>query len=131
VIDTWYGINADWEPPLANSTFPVHLLPDYNTGSYAHLPKLGSINHNADMVWLYDGIFYDLNYSANRINARHNRFTKTNLLFFDGHAGTFDTASLPGGIGNANSGPGGDPFNIYPAPQSLLNDTAVRWRTDY
>ena len=33
--------------------------------------------------------------SAWRINGRHNKGKLTNLLFCDGHAGTFDRASLP------------------------------------
>jgi len=65
-------------------------VPDTTTGSYAYVPKLGSIPHSAEMVWLYDGTFFNVDYGptgANRINARHDKFTKTNLLFFDGHAG--------------------------------------------
>jgi prepilin-type N-terminal cleavage/methylation domain-containing protein/prepilin-type processing-associated H-X9-DG protein len=129
IVDTWYGINADWSDPIAlsKSSFPVHMIPDANTLSYAHLPKLGSIPHNADMVWLYDGTFFNLGSNANRLNARHENFTKTNLLFFDGHAATYDTAGLPGGIGNAPS----TTFSTYPAQAALMNDTSARWRTDY
>lgn len=136
IIDTWYGINADWSSPspLAQSKFPEHFLPDVivSPNSYAFLPKLGSIRHSAEMVWLFDGTFYNIDYGptgANRINARHENFTKTNLLFYDGHAATYDTAGLPGGIGNACSP--NNPFDQYPAPASLLADTSARWRTDY
>ena len=133
IIDTWYGINADWAgpsgPALSGSKYPVHLLPDGVTKSYAYLPKMGSIRNNAEMVWLYDGIFYDLNFNANRMSARHQRFTKTNLLFFDGHASTFDTAALPGGMGNGTVT--GTPFSVYPAPPALTNALPLRFRTDY
>jgi prepilin-type N-terminal cleavage/methylation domain-containing protein/prepilin-type processing-associated H-X9-DG protein len=134
IIDTWYGINADWSDPtsLATSKLPLHFVPDTTTGSYAYVPKLGSIPHSAEMVWLYDGTFFNVDYGptgANRINARHDKFTKTNLLFFDGHAATYDTAGLPGGIGNACSPT--NPFSVYPAPPALLADTSARWRTDY
>jgi len=132
IIDTWYGINADWSGsgyPLSQSKYPVHLIPDNTTKSYAWLPKLGSIRNNADMVWLFDGIFYDLNYNANRLCARHQKFTRTNLLFFDGHAAAYDTASLPGGMGNGTVT--GTPFNVYPAPAALINGLPVRFRTDY
>jgi prepilin-type N-terminal cleavage/methylation domain-containing protein/prepilin-type processing-associated H-X9-DG protein len=128
VVDTWYGINADWGA-LAGSTLPAHFLPDTTTGSFARLPKLGSIPHNAEMVWLYDGIFYDLSFNANRLNARHQKYTKTNLLFFDGHAATYDAKGLPGGIGDANVP--SNPFNTSPTPPSFLNDTSARWRTNY
>jgi len=138
VIDTWYGINADWSGSVAlnTSAVPVHFIPDATTHSYAHLPKLGSIHNNADMVWLYDGVFYDLGYvsgsagGANRINARHQRATKTNIIFFDGHAATYDTKGLPGGIGDANT-----PVNPFsgtaPAMAILKQDLSTRWRTDY
>lgn len=143
VIDTWYGINADWygTVPTGPDPVPIHFIPALG-GSvpiYAYLPKLGSIKHNAEMVWLYDGIFYDLNYvgspantgGANRVNARHGKFKQTNLLFFDGHAATYETAGLPGGIGDANSVPGGNPFAGTTPNPLLLNDTSARWRTDY
>ena len=132
------ALNADWSnpTPLANSAVPCHFVPDASTNSYAHIPKLGSIYHNADMVWLYDGTFYDLNFvsgssgGANRINARHQRASKTNLLFYDGHAATYDTAGLPGGKGDANT-----PVNPFsgtaPAMAVLKQDLSIRWRTDY
>jgi len=55
------------------------------------IPKL-----QTEVVFLFDGIFMNIN-STNpmRISARHNKFTQTNLLFADGHAGTFITSSLP------------------------------------
>ncbi|HSU65937.1 MAG TPA: type II secretion system protein [Tepidisphaeraceae bacterium] len=133
IIDTWFGVNADWQNQL-KSKLPSHVLPDASVGpngSYACLPKLGSIPHTADMVWLYDGFFYDLTFNANRLNARHNRFKKTNLLFFDGHAVTYDTAGLPGGLGNANNP--SIPFTQTGTPTAaLLNgDPSAKWRTDY
>ena len=133
IIDTWYAINADWGP-IANSKWPCHLLPDTTSGAnYHRLPKMSRIPHSAEMVWLYDGIFYDLNYSANRINARHGNQKYTNIVFFDGHAATYPTDSLPGGIGDANKSPisGTNPFTIYPAGPELTGDTTVRWRIDY
>jgi prepilin-type N-terminal cleavage/methylation domain-containing protein/prepilin-type processing-associated H-X9-DG protein len=135
IIDTWYGINADWNQISSTKLkFPTHILPDLTSAhsggkGYAILPKLGSIPHSAEMVFLYDGIFYNLDFSANRLNARHQVLTKTNLLFYDGHAGTYDTAGLPGGRGDANSP--SDPFNVYPAPASLKSDPSLRWRLDY
>jgi prepilin-type processing-associated H-X9-DG protein len=56
------------------------------------------------MVFVFDGILglHVQRTNANRLNARHNRQTATNILFFDGHADTFPTKSLPGGLGDAN-----------------------------
>jgi len=131
VIDTWYGINADWGPITSQQSFaPSHLLPDTTTSppKYGILPKMGSIRHAEDMVFLYDGIFYDLSYSADRLNARHNKNRKTNLLFFDGHAITMDTASLPGGGKDANTP--SNPFAGTTPSATLLADKTIRWRTD-
>lgn len=57
------------------------------------------IHSTAKMVFLFDGIFYNLYYDGDRINARHGRRTQTNILFFDGHADTYLTAGLPGKLG--------------------------------
>src|SRR4051812_3980070 len=127
IIDTWYGINGDWgtTSDLKSHACPSHFLPDVTTGSYAIQPKVGSIKHSSEMVFIFDGNFYDLTYSANRINARHNKLTRTNLLFFDGHGTTTDTAGLPGGIGNANT-----PSNPYLTRAGVDAYPEFRWRTD-
>jgi prepilin-type processing-associated H-X9-DG protein len=133
IIDTWYGVNADWQNQR-KSKLPVHVLPDVTTnpkGDYACLPKLGSIPHSSEMVWLYDGIFYDLTFNANRLNARHGGLRRTNLLFFDGHAVSYDSAGLPGGIGNAGMN-GATPFTATGVPSAILTaDPSAKWRTDY
>jgi prepilin-type processing-associated H-X9-DG protein len=135
IIDTWYGINADWEIQIGG-TFapcPVHLLPlqgkalDGSTG-YTALPKLGSIPYSSEMVFLFDGTMYDIWYNANRVNARHNRSTKTNLLFFDGHCESVYSATLPGGINNANN-----PTSAFSGntPTAACNaNPAIKWRMD-
>jgi prepilin-type N-terminal cleavage/methylation domain-containing protein/prepilin-type processing-associated H-X9-DG protein len=127
IIDTWYGINADWGTltDLASHACPSHFLPDATKLSYGIHPKVGSIKHSAEMVFIFDGNFYDLTYSANRINARHNKRTKTNLLFFDGHGITTDTAGLPGGIGDANT-----PSNPFLTKAGVDARPEFRWRTD-
>lgn len=130
ILDTWYGINADWgtvnaasQPPL-----PAHMLPETTKNDYGVLRSIGSIPNNADMVFMYDGIFYDLTYSANRLNARHGRSTKTNLLMYDGHAVTADTKSLPGGIGDANTPT--NPFVGTTPSAALLAAPDFKWRMD-
>jgi prepilin-type N-terminal cleavage/methylation domain-containing protein/prepilin-type processing-associated H-X9-DG protein len=132
----WYGLNATTGYDATNggndNTIPIHRQePDgWTTPVWV---KMTSARHSADLVFIYDGIFcHHASVNANRINARHQRMTKTNLGFFDGHAETFDTAKLPGGIGDANNdqyNPGGavQTFDInnlnahYPFPH---------WRTN-
>lgn len=104
VIDTWYGVNL--QTNNADTYFtPMRRLPSNNSGNDAwRLPRYGEIKDPARMVMLYDGIFFNVSYDADRINARHGNKTQTNLLFFDGHAATFRTEDLPGGMGPNPSG---------------------------
>ena len=134
IVDTWYGVDSDWQNQTT-SQIPAHVLPDLNSPPASHgynvLPKLGSMRFSDEVVWLYDGIFYDLTYNANRLNARHQNFTKTNLLFYDGHAATYDTAGFPGGIGNAGMN-GSTPFTQSGTPSAVLTaDQSAKWRIDY
>ena len=132
----WYGLNATTgysSTVTANDhTIPIHREePDgWTTPVWT---KISSLHHSADLVFMYDGIFcHHASVNANRINARHERMTKTNLGFFDGHAETYNTAKLPGGIGDANNdqfNPGGatQTFDIknldahYPYPHWRIN----------
>jgi prepilin-type processing-associated H-X9-DG protein len=128
IVDTWYGINADWND--SDKYFaPAHFQPYANSHKDYAYPKLGSIRYSAEMVFMFDGIFYNLAYSsspggANRINARHNREKQTNVLFYDGHAATHDIMDIPGGRGDANQP--SNPFTVT----NLQNWRAMRWRTD-
>ena len=132
IVDTWYGINANWGPGVSSCAAPAQVQPDTSIGSgfYAYR-KLGSVPYAADMVCLFDGTFYDLNYDANRINARHNRQTTTNLLFFDAHAESVLTNTLPGGDLQANgtlgAGSAGVPFNSL---TGLASYARPKWRVD-
>jgi prepilin-type N-terminal cleavage/methylation domain-containing protein/prepilin-type processing-associated H-X9-DG protein len=100
ILDCWYGINATLErtdsatPP--NPRTPCLRLPCSGSN---RLPKVTQIRDSSKMVFIFDGVFMDLHFNANRINARHYNRTRTNIAFFDGHAETFDTAALPGGMG--------------------------------
>ena len=52
----------------------------------------------------YDGLVYHhLSVNANRLSARHDGKTMTNLGFVDGHAESWRTADLPGGAGVAQT----------------------------
>lgn len=133
IIDTWYGINADWGSITSQGLHtPAHILPDQTAKasggkSYAILDKMASLHDTSRLVVMYDGIFYDLYYNANRVGARHGKRNKTNLLFMDCHAETADTAALPGGGADANS-----PSNPFAGttPTTALLNSAYKFRTD-
>jgi prepilin-type N-terminal cleavage/methylation domain-containing protein/prepilin-type processing-associated H-X9-DG protein len=128
IIDTYYGINAQWQG-IGKTPYPAMMLPgDATAGAqgYNYLRKMGSIGRAADMVFIFDGTFYDVDYDANRINARHSGQSKTNIVFYDGHGATVQTAELPGGIGDANT-----PANLFKTLNNAANGTfAIKWRLD-
>jgi len=98
-VYSWYGINAGSDS--GSTTIPE---PCRRVAGKEGFVKMSQIRKSSEMVFLFDGIL-GLNLqrtNANRLNARHNKHTETNILFFDGHAETFRTVDLPGGIGNAN-----------------------------
>ena len=130
IIDTWYGLNATWGPNVSKSPFPGIALPDTTPTPPAYsYRRVSSIPYPAEMVCMFDGIFYDLNFDANRLNARHNRQTMTNMLFFDGHAASYHTKELPGGDGDANA-PGGIGNNAYNTAAGLNAWPSPKWRID-
>ena len=59
---------------------------------------MSQVRNSSETVFMFDGIYMNIFGYPNRINARHERMTKTNLAFFDGHAGTYPTKDLPGGM---------------------------------
>jgi prepilin-type N-terminal cleavage/methylation domain-containing protein len=88
-IDCWYGINGStggcdiWpftRVPLDNRQTQINLY-----AKAAQVPRMPAV---------FDG-FWILNGKDERVNARHSRRTRTNLLFFDDSAATFDTFRLP------------------------------------
>jgi len=108
IVDTWYGINGMWDQFTTNNA-PCRRIPEGNNTSNWTLNKVSSIPHTADMVFLFDGSFFNLSYDSNRISARHNRFRQTNLLFFDGHAKTYDTDTFPAAWATPTPPPGRSP----------------------
>jgi prepilin-type N-terminal cleavage/methylation domain-containing protein/prepilin-type processing-associated H-X9-DG protein len=99
----WYGLNATTGYNNSNDlTIPIHRDHPDEAPATTIFTKISSVNDPGDLVFMYDGVYgHQAAQNANRINARHNYMRSTNLAFFDGHAETVDTASLPGGIGNA------------------------------
>ena len=86
-INGWYGLNGE----LGNSgkyPFKRYPLPDAS-----EKPTKMSLTHPR-MPTVYDG-FWVHNGHDERISARHNRRTRTNLGFFDGSVRMFATADVP------------------------------------
>ena len=101
-IDCWYGINGTLETGTMKSGPPCRRIVGINgRGSAPDLRNLGKmtqVHRAAEMVFFFDGIYsHEALFNGNRINARHAKQTKTNLVFFDGHATTVNTFELPGG----------------------------------
>lgn len=89
-------------------------------------------------VFIFDGIFMNLNNTsipnnaaAARVNARHNRLTKTNVLFLDGHAETFATGTFAVPISFTNNStdyttPTSAWWTAHPLPLWRSDQTAVQ-----
>jgi prepilin-type processing-associated H-X9-DG protein/prepilin-type N-terminal cleavage/methylation domain-containing protein len=120
-VDCWYGMNGS-EGGARTSGHPCRRIP--YPGPVGLMP-VTIVKKSSELVMIFDGLVYHLEVNGNRLNARHGHQTKTNLLFFDGHAETYPTASLPGGMGNANgaiTGAAFAPANLqanFPAPAPL------------
>jgi prepilin-type N-terminal cleavage/methylation domain-containing protein/prepilin-type processing-associated H-X9-DG protein len=146
-VDCWYGINGGATKDLpTNIGVPFHSVWDQaNPPAGYDWMKSNMIRHSSEMVMLYDGIIYNMfvtdatgaikvsgNPTENRLGARHNRNTVTNICFADGHAASYRTAELPGGLAPGTPpslGAGGQDFDLanlrnnFPAP-------SPRWRLD-
>ncbi len=111
-VDTWYGINGNiitkssaTTDPKASTSCPCRRItldptaPVQPAWWSAQLLKTSAVRKSADMAFFYDGMWmHHTSVNASRIAARHGNKTKTNIAFFDGHAETFTTADLPGGL---------------------------------
>jgi prepilin-type N-terminal cleavage/methylation domain-containing protein/prepilin-type processing-associated H-X9-DG protein len=122
IIDTWYAINASINDP-SKKTPCVRI-----ESSATVLPKVTQIKDSTKMVFLFDGIFANIHYDADRLSARHgtSKMRMTNILFFDGHAESFRTKDLPGALGPNASGT--DVFD--PAKLKTNNPGGLYWRLD-
>jgi prepilin-type N-terminal cleavage/methylation domain-containing protein/prepilin-type processing-associated H-X9-DG protein len=132
IVYSWYGINGT---SGSASYIPCRRWPSDGTSPTSTsnppkpIPKITEVRKSSEVVFLFDGISLNLqSTNANRLNARHNRQTATNILFFDGHADTFPTKGLPGGIGDAN--PASTTFGL-PNLQDPKYAGGPKWRLDY
>jgi prepilin-type N-terminal cleavage/methylation domain-containing protein len=88
-IDCWYGINGSTGGP---EIWPFTRVPLDNRQTM--LNSFQKAARMPRMVSIFDG-FWILNGKDERVNARHSRRNRTNLLFFDDSAASFDTFKLP------------------------------------
>ena len=134
IIDTWYGINMTVNNTLfrAPKTGPdinapcIRWLANHAAPDLQRIPKLSDIKDSTRMVFLFDGIFANTHHDADRVSARHGarKGRLTNILFFDGHAQSYPTADLPGGMGPNASGV--DAFD--PNKLKTKNPGGLLWR---
>ena len=89
-LDCWYGINGSTGNP---QKWPFVRLPmDAGRGAVGN--KLSKAARFARMPAIFDG-YWIHNGKDERVNARHRRRTRTNLVFFDNSVSTLDTFRLP------------------------------------
>jgi type II secretory pathway pseudopilin PulG len=89
-IHCWYGINGTTGRP---GKWPFTRVPMDGSGS-RKVNTLTLAAQQSRMPVVFDG-FWMHNGKDERINARHNKATRSNLLFFDNSARSFDTFALP------------------------------------
>jgi prepilin-type N-terminal cleavage/methylation domain-containing protein/prepilin-type processing-associated H-X9-DG protein len=128
IVDTWYGINAS----VNNNTIktPCIRYDSFSTGTHrnTNLPLVTQFRDSTRMVYLFDGLFANLAFDADRVAARHGsrQLRLTNILFFDGHADSLPTKDLPGGLGPNASGD-----DVFAASRLNLNNPGgLLWRMD-
>ena len=89
-LDCWYGINGSTGNP---QKWPFVRLPMDGTGA-AQGNKLSKAGAFARMPMLFDGYWLH-NGKDERVNARHGKRNRTNLVFFDNSVRSYDTFRLP------------------------------------
>ncbi len=89
-IDCWYGINGSTGP---TQKWPFTRIPMDGSHSTA-LVKRSAAARYARMPVIFDG-WWIHNGKDERVNARHSKRTRTNILFFDNSAASFDTFRIP------------------------------------
>src|SRR6267154_1931849 len=89
-IDCWYGINGSTSRP---EKWPFTRIPMDGTRSSAG-NKFSAAARISRMPVIFDG-FWIHNGKDERINARHSKNTRSNIVFFDGSVKGYDTFRLP------------------------------------
>jgi prepilin-type N-terminal cleavage/methylation domain-containing protein/prepilin-type processing-associated H-X9-DG protein len=97
-VDCWYGING-WETSVAGSIesayarWPFTRIPDENATDPQQQHKISQFRYSSSLVLVYDGVSFH-NQAVAMVNARHNKNTRTNVLYADGHAETVATQDI-------------------------------------
>ncbi len=89
-IDCWYGINGSTGNP---QKWPFVRLPMDGSHSVTG-NKLSKAGRYSRMPAIFDG-YWMHNGKDERVNARHNKRTRTNILFFDNSVKGYDTFRIP------------------------------------
>ncbi len=89
-IDCWYGINGSTGNP---QKWPFVRTPMDRVGEFK-AAKFSSAARYSRMPTVFDG-FWIHNGKDERINARHNKNRRSNLLFFDNSVRSYDTFHIP------------------------------------
>ena len=89
-VDCWYGINGSTASP---EKWPFTRIPMDGTRSTT-CNKFSKAALFPRMPVIFDG-FWIHNGKDERINARHAKNTRSNILFFDNSAASFDTFRIP------------------------------------
>ena len=89
-IHCWYGLNGSTGRP---DRWPFTRLPMVISGTLEPNKHTAS-SQNPRMPMVFDG-WWMHNGKDERVNARHSKNTKSNILFFDGSASTHDTFQIP------------------------------------
>jgi prepilin-type N-terminal cleavage/methylation domain-containing protein/prepilin-type processing-associated H-X9-DG protein len=97
-VDTWYGLNG-WTTSTSGSVataydrWPFTRIPDENAAEPQRLHKLSQFKQASNLVLVYDGVNFH-NQQQAMVNARHNKKTRTNLLYADGHSESVATSDI-------------------------------------
>jgi prepilin-type N-terminal cleavage/methylation domain-containing protein/prepilin-type processing-associated H-X9-DG protein len=122
-VPTWYAANATSGRTSVNylDIFPMSTIPYATPGdpaSTSSVNKFNKFRDSSELVLIYDGIFRH-EFRGFTINGRHGDLDRTNLLFADGHAATFNTSEMP------------DNSFVLLNPTLLSEEFgAVKWRLD-
>jgi len=88
-IDCWYGINGTTGSP---ELWPFARVPLDNRSTTQN--RLSTVLKHPRMPMVFDG-FWILNAKDTRVNARHGKRERTNILFADNSAKTYATYKIP------------------------------------
>jgi len=121
IIHLWYGMNANTSASAVKGS-PCRRWEDATKAASQKLTTLSMVKKSSEMIIFYDGLIYHhTEVNGNRVSARHRKNTVTNLAFFDGHAESFPTAELPGGMQLADKTATLAAFNITNLKANFAN----------